>query len=133
MPFERTAALNLPAPNLAACQAETTWAMTAFPLSATPNVRIAGNFVTNTPIDDAHSSPGACSPNWGPLLTTVANLVAADAALTPGVQWVYYGIIANGIPVNVPECNGGATGGVAGQPATYAHEIAHQFGLPHAR
>lgn len=128
----RTAPLNLPAPNLAACQAETAWAMTAFPLSATPNVRIAGNFVTNTPIDDARSSPGACSPNWGPLLTTVANLVAADAALTPGVQWVYYGIIANGIPVNVPGCNGGATGGVAGQPATYAHEIAHQFGLPHA-
>ena len=34
----------------------------------------------------------------------------------------------------MPGCNGwGATGGLAGQPVTYAHEMGHQFGLPHAR
>ncbi len=129
----RTGNIALPAPTLATCQAETSWAMTTYPVSGAPNVRVAGTFVTNTPIDDPRSCPGCCSPNWGPLLTQIGALVALDQATNPGQPWVYYGIIANGIPVNVPGCSGGATGGVAGQPVTYAHEIGHQFGLPHAR
>lgn len=128
-----TGTLNLPAPTLAQCQAETSWAMTTYPLSGTPNVRLAGTFTTATPLNDPRSCPGCCSPNWQPLLAQVAALVALDQAANPGT-WVYYGIVAAGIPVNVPGCNGwGATGGLAGQPATYAHEIGHQFGLPHAR
>jgi hypothetical protein len=129
----RTGNIVLAAPNLATCQAETSWAMTTYPVSGAPNVRVAGTFVTNTPIDDPRSCPGCCSPNWGPLLTQIGALVALDQAANPGQAWVYYGLIANGIPVNVPGCSGGATGGVAGQPVTYAHEIGHQFGLPHAR
>lgn len=128
----RNGNLVLPAPTLATCQAETSWAMTTYPVSGAPNVRAAGTFVTNTPIDDPRSCPGCCSPNWGPLLAQIGALVALDQAANPGT-WVYYGIIANGIPVNVPGCSGSATGGVAGQPVTYAHEIGHQFGLPHAR
>lgn len=128
-----TGNLNLPAPSLAQCQAETSWAMTTYPVSGVPNVRIAGTFITNTPLNDPRSCPGCCSPNWQPLLQQVAILVAADQAANPG-NWVYYGIINGGIPVNVPGCNGwGATGGLAGRPVTYAHEIGHQFGLPHAR
>jgi hypothetical protein len=127
-----TGNLNLPAPTLAACQAETAWAMLTYPVSGQANVRVAGTFVTATPLDDPRSCPGCCSPNWGTLLPQVAALVVADQAANPG-QWVYYGIIAGGIPVNVPGCNGVATGGLAGQPITYAHEIGHQFGLPHAR
>ena len=129
----RTGNIVLPAPTLADCLAETSWALTTYPVSATPNVRAAGTFVTATPIDDPRSCPGCCSPNWGPLLTQVAALVALDQAANPGVPWVYYGLIASGIPVNVPGCSGVATGGVAGQPVTYAHEIGHQLGLPHAR
>ena len=125
--------LNLAAPTLADCTAETAWAMRTYPVSGAPNVRIAGTFTTATPLDDARTAPGACSPNWGPLLTTLAALVTADQALNPGGNWVYYGIIAGGIPVNVPGCSGGATGGLVGQPMTYAHEIGHAFGLPHAR
>jgi hypothetical protein len=129
-----TATLNLPAPTLAQCQAETTWAMTTYPVSGTPNVRLAGTFTTNTPLNDPRSCPGCCSPNWQPLLQQVANLVALDQVANPGGTFVYYGIVNGGIPVNVPGCNGwGATGGLAGQPQTYAHEIGHQFGLPHAR
>ena len=129
-----TGMLNLPAPTLAQCQAETAWAMTTYPVSGAPNVRIAGTFTTATPLNDPRSCPGCCSPNWQPLLQQVANLVAADQALNPGGNWVYYGIVNGGIPVNVPGCNGwGATGGLAAQPITYAHEIGHQFGLPHAR
>lgn len=129
-----TGTLNLPAPTLPQCQAETSWAMTTYPVSGTPNVRLAGTFVTNTPLNDPRSCPGCCSPNWQPLLQQVANLVALDQAANPGGAWVYYGIVNGGIPVNVPGCNGwGATGGLAGQPQTYAHEIGHQFGLPHAR
>ncbi|MAT96326.1 MAG: hypothetical protein CL608_04215 [Anaerolineaceae bacterium] len=124
--------LNLAAPTLADCQAETSWAMTTYPVSGAPNVRIAGTFTTNTPLNDPRSCPGCCSPNWGTLLPQVAALVAADQAANPG-PWVYYGLINNGIPVNVPGCNGVATGGLAGRPQTYAHEIGHQFGLPHAR
>lgn len=129
----RTGNIVLPAPTLATCQAETSWALTTYPVSAAANVRAAGTFVTNTPIDDPRSCPGCCSPNWGPLLTQIAALVALDQAANPGTPWVYYGIIASGIPVTVPGCSGGATGGVAGQPVTYAHEIGHQLGLPHAR
>jgi hypothetical protein len=129
----RTGNIVLPTPNLATCQAETSWAMTTYPVSGAPNVRVAGTFVTNTPIDDPRSCPGCCSPNWGPLLAQIAALVALDQTANPGASWVYYGLIASGIPVNVPGCSGGATGGVAGAPITYAHEIGHQFGLPHAR
>jgi len=129
-----TGNLNLPAPTLAQCQTETAWALTTFPVNNQPNVRVAGTFVTNTPLDDPRSCPGCCSPNWQPLLQQVAQLVALDQAAFPGGNWVYYGIINSGIPVNVPGCNGwGATGGLAGRPVTYAHEIGHQFGLPHAR
>ena len=128
-----TTTLNLPAPTLAQCQTETSWAMTTYPVSGTPNVRLAGTFVTTTPLNDPRSCPGCCSPNWQPLLQQVAALVALDQAANPGT-WAYYGIVEPGIPVNVPGCNGwGATGGLAGQPVTYAHEIGHQFGLPHAR
>lgn len=127
-----TGTLNLPAPTLAACQAETSWAMTTYPVSGQPNVRVAGTFVTTTPLNDPRSCPGCCSPNWGPLLAQLAVLVALDQITNPG-GWAYYGIIASGIPVTVPGCNGVATGGLAGQPMTYAHEIGHQFGLPHAR
>ncbi|MDN5859481.1 MAG: hypothetical protein L0H84_12740 [Pseudonocardia sp.] len=128
-----TGTLNLPAPTLADCQAETAWAMTTYPVSGAPNVRIAATFTTTTPLDDPRSCPGCCSPNWTPLLQQVANAVTADQAANPGGNWVYYGLVANGIPVNVPGCNGVATGGIAGRPVTYAHEIGHQFGLPHAR
>ncbi len=128
-----TGTLTLPAPTVAECQAETSWAMTTYPVSGAPNVRVAGTFVTNTPLNDPRSCAGCCSPNWQPLLQSVAALVALDQASNPG-DWVYYGIITGGIPVNVPGCNGwGATGGLAGRPETYAHEIGHQFGLPHAR
>lgn len=129
-----TGNIVLAAPTLAQCQAETSWAMTTYPVSGAPNVRAAGTFVTNTPLNDPRSCPGCCSPNWQPLLQQVAALVALDQAANPGQQWVYYGLVAGGIPVNVPGCNGwGATGGLAGAPPTYAHEIGHQFGLPHAR
>ena len=128
-----TGTLNLPAPTLAQCLAETGWAMTTYPLSGTPNVRLAGTFTTNTPLNDARSCPGCCSPNWTTLLARVAALVALDQAANPGATWVYYGIISPNIPVNVPGCNGVATGGLAGRPITYAHEIGHQLGLPHAR
>lgn len=128
-----TGNIVLPAPTLPICQAETSWAMTTYPVSGAPNTRIAGTFITNTPLNDPRSCPGCCSPNWQPLLQQVAALVALDQAANPG-QWVYYGIVAGGIPINVPGCNGwGATGGLAGQPTTYAHEIGHQFALPHAR
>lgn len=123
--------LNLPAPTLADCIAETAWAMRTFPLSGQPNVRVAGTLNTTMPLNDPRTAPGACSANWGTLLPRIAALVTADRAANPG-NWVYYGIINNGIPVNVPGCNGVATGGLQGQPITYAHEIAHQLGLPHA-
>ena len=129
-----TGNIVLPAPTLAICQAETSWAMTTYPVSGAPNTRLAGTFVTNTPLNDLRSCPGCCSPNWQPLLQQVAALVALDQTANPGGQWVYYGLVAGGIPVNVPGCNGwGGTGGLAGQPVTYAHEIGHQLGLPHAR
>lgn len=124
--------LNLPAPALADCIAETAWAMRTFPLSGQPNVRIAGTLTTAMPLNDPRTAPGACSANWVALLPQIQALVNADRAANPGGNWVYYGIINNGIPVNVPGCNGVATGGLQGQPITYAHEIAHQLGLPHA-
>ena len=79
--------------------------MTTYPVSGAANVRVAGTFNTATPLNDARTAPGSCSPNWGPLLQQIAALVTADQAANPG-NWVYYGIINGGIPVNVPGCNG---------------------------
>jgi hypothetical protein len=124
--------LTLPAPTLAECQTETDWVMRTFPVSGAPNVRVAGTLTTTMPLNDPRTGPGQCSANWGTLLPQIAALVTADQAANPGNQ-VYYGIINGGIPVNVPGCNAGASGGLQGQPITYAHEISHQFGLPHAR
>ena len=122
------------APTLATCQAETSWAMTTYPVSgATERARRGHLRDQHADRRPAQLSTGCCSPNWGPLLTQIGALVALDQAANPGQTWVYYGIIASGIPVNVPGCSGSAAGGVAGQPLTYAHEIGHQFGLPHAR
>jgi hypothetical protein len=127
-----TANITLAAPTLANCIAETSWAMAAFPVSGAPNVRVAGTFTTNLPLNDMRTAPGACSPNWGPTLAAIATAIAADTGAGT-TQWVYYGLIAGGIPVNVPGCAaGGVTGGLAGSPQTYAHEIGHIMGLPHA-
>ena len=80
----RTGNIVLAAPSLAVCQAETSWAMTTYPVSGAPNVRAAGTFVTNTPIDDPRSCPGCCSPNWGPLLTQVGRAGGTRPGREPG-------------------------------------------------
>ena len=126
-----TGTLTLPAPTVQECMAETAWATKAFPLSGTPNVRLAGTFVTNQPLNDPRVMEGGCSLNWMPVLSTVAAMAALDQA-SSSVTWVYYGIVSSGIPVNVPGCSNVGTGGIAGRPRTYAHEIGHMFGLPHA-
>ena len=125
-----TGTLALAPPTLATCQQEVSWALTTFPIGDA-TVRIAGTFTTNTPLNDPIPMNGGCSPNWLPLLNQVDALSDLDAAANPG--WVYYGIIASGIPRNNSGCNWTASGGVSGLPVTYAHEIGHQFQLPHAR
>lgn len=126
-----TANLNLPAPDLATCQNEVSWALKAWPISDA-DVRIADTFTTSTPLNDPIPNAGGCSPSWQPLLQNVADAADLDAAANPD-DWVYYGILPNGVPTLNGGCNWAASGGFAGRPVTYAHEIGHQFGLPHAR
>lgn len=124
--------LTLPAPTLNACVAETSWALKTFPVSGAPNVRIAGSFETNQPMNDDRLCDGCCTSSWIPLLIQITATAALDQAGSSG-QWLYYGLVASGIPVTVRGCsNVLGTGSIEGNPSTFAHELGHMLGLPHA-
>jgi hypothetical protein len=85
----------------------------------------------NLPLTDPPSCPGCCSPNWVALNTAVQAVRIADGNRT---DVLYYGLMANGIPMGpIIGCNSGgvSTGGI-GDGVTMAHELGHACGRPHS-
>ena len=95
-----TTTLNLPAPALAQCQTETSWAMTTYPLSGTPNVRLAGTFVTATPLNDPRSCLAAARRTGS---RCCSRSPPSSRSIRPGIpaRRASSGIVNSGIPVEL--------------------------------
>ncbi|MEN4041589.1 MAG: hypothetical protein ROW39_04515 [Anaerolineaceae bacterium] len=123
--------LTLAAPTLADLQATAAWTLLTFPVRSFANFSSGGTITWTQPLTDAPSCPGCCSPNWVALNAAVQAQRVADGNLP---NWLYYGLMANGIPMGpIVGCNtpGISTGG-NGAGVTMAHELGHHCGLPHA-
>jgi len=123
--------LTLAAPTLANLQTTAAWTLLTFPVSSTAAYSSAGTITWNLPLTDAPSCPGCCSPNWVALNTAVQAQRTADGNRT---DVLYYGLMANGIPMGpIIGCNTGTVStGANGNAVTMAHELGHACGLPHA-
>ena len=122
--------LTLAAPTLADLQTASAWTLQTFPVASVATFRSAGTVTWGTPLTDAPTGPGGCSPNWLALNAAVAQVRIADGNQT---NVIYYGLMAPGIPMGpVGGCNAsGVSTGPANATITMAHEIGHYCGLGH--
>ena len=122
--------LTLPAPTLANLQTTSAWTLLTFPVQSVATYGNAGTITWNRPLTDPATNPGGCSLNWIALNAAVQAQRIADGNL-PNV--LYYGLMANGIPMGpVGGCNsGGVSTGPNGNGVTMAHELGHACGLGH--
>jgi hypothetical protein len=119
------------APTLADLQTTSAWTLLTFPVRSLATYRAAGTVTWTQPLTDAPSCPGCCSPNWVALNTAVQAVRIADGNRT---DVLYYGLMANGIPMGpIIGCNSGgvSTSGI-GDGVTMAHELGHACGRPHS-
>lgn len=123
--------LTLAAPTLQDLQTTSGWTLLAYPVRSTATYGNAGTITWGTPLTDAPSCSGCCSPNWVALNAAVQTQRVADGNRA-GV--LYYGLMAPGIPMGpIIGCSGGGTStGSSGDQVTMAHELGHACGLPHA-
>jgi hypothetical protein len=123
--------IALAAPTVADLQTTSAWTLLTFPVRSAATYRSAGTVTWNLPLTDAPSCSGCCTPNWVALNTAVQAQRTADGNQT---DVLYYGLMANGIPMGpIVGCNtGGVSTGGNGAGVTMAHELGHACGLPHA-
>lgn len=123
--------ITLNAPTITDLQNTSPYSLTIMPVQSNATYRIAGTITWNTPLTDAPTSPGGCSPNWGNLNNQVQQTRINDGNRT---DVIYYGLLAVGVPMGpVIGCNtlGGVSTGTSGDQITMAHEIGHYVGLRH--
>ncbi len=123
--------VTLPAPTLANLQTTSGTTLLAFPVRSQAFYSTAGSIIWTQPLTDSPSCNGCCSPNWVALNAAVDAQRVADGN-QPNV--LYYGLMANGIPMGpVVGCNTGTVStSSVGAGMTMAHELGHACGLPHA-
>jgi len=121
--------ITLAAPTLANLQSSASMALAAMPVQATGSFASCGTLNWATPLDDARTSPGACSTNWSTLLNWLGLLQDNDGNRG---DVVYYGLLPAGIPLGVPGCGQNGLGaGAVGDQLTLLHEIGHGYGFQH--
>src|SRR4051812_40442202 len=82
--------ITIAAPTLANLQNSASMALAAMPVQATGSFASCGTLNWATPLDDARTSPGACSTNWGTLLNWLGLLQDNDGNRG---DVVYYGLL----------------------------------------
>lgn len=137
--------LVLPAPTLADLTTTAARTLTAYPVrsDSAATFRVAGTIPWSDPLQDPMLPAGqGCSVNWNALMVDLRAAAALDAATAVG-NWVYYGLLATGMPIGAPPvpvpgvdyvdgCGGNGVGaGQVGAGWTMAHEVGHAFGLQH--
>lgn len=125
------AAVAFAAPTAANVTNDLGWMLRAWPVGATPQVRVISTQNVTQPLNGVVPA-GGCDPAWGPINNAVAAARTAD-----GTQagWLYYGFVTASIPRthgNVGCASGGVASGLMGGGTTVAHELGHQTGLAHA-
>lgn len=125
-----TANINLAAPVLADLQNTSPWTLTTYPVSEA-TYRVVSTITQIQPLTDPPNCAGCCSTNWSNLLADLAVEKVADGN-QPGQ--LYYGLLANGIPMGpVIGCASSVVGsGNNGDQVTMAHELGHQLGFGHS-
>ena len=123
--------IALPVPTLANLQSTSSTTLLTFPVRSQANYSVAGSITWNLPLTDAPNCNGCCTPNWVALNAAVDAQRVADGNL-PNV--LYYGLMANGIPMGpIVGCNTGTVStSSVGAGMTMAHELGHACGLQHA-
>ena len=126
--------IRVDAPTLADFQAETAWTLTAWPVSPTPDITLAGTFTQNSPLT-GNIVGGACPQSWLDLLfwLGIARVIDGNDSTR-----LYYALMPTAIPIgNAGGCGGGGAGVGAGfvggnGGVTMAHELGHVLGFSHA-
>jgi hypothetical protein len=123
--------VTLAAPTVANLQTTAAWTLLTFPVRSAANFSSGGTITWTQPLTDPPSCSGCCSPNWVALNAAVQAQRVADGNLP---NRLYYGLMANGIPMGpIIGCNTpGVSTGANGDGVTMAHELGHHCGLPHA-
>jgi hypothetical protein len=125
----------LAAPSLTDMQTTAAWTLTIYPVQSTATYRSAGSIVLTTPLNDPLpiTNPGGCTPNWNDFV--FKNLAKARTNDGNRTDVIYFGLMANGIPIGaVAGCGGpgSVAAGFNGDERAMAHEIGHVLGLKHA-
>ena len=123
--------LTLAAPSTPDLWTTSGWTLLTFPIQSWGHYRGAGTVTWNLPLTDPASCPGCCSPNWLLLAAALQAVRVADGNRT---DFLYYGLMANGIPMGpVIGCESGGVGaGSNGDGVTMAHELGHACQRPHS-
>jgi hypothetical protein len=122
-----TGNLNLAAPAQQNLLTTLGFSLAAYPVAATPQLRVAATLTQTVPLNDPAGATG-CSPNWDALFAQCVQARTNDGN-QPG--WIYCGILANGIPIGpVLGCGGnGIALFTVGAGSTAASENGHALGL----
>ena len=121
--------INLPTPTLNDLRNTSFLAVTIMPVQSQATYRTAGQIILNVPLNDPHT-PGSCSVNWDSLIGLIEMSRDNDGNHT---DVIYYGLLANGIPIGpVVGCGGSVGSSSVGNQGTMTHELGHILGFPHS-